>query len=87
MSEIVGSKGKVAFSSFGTEPITLTTTEGVTQFPIENPPHVQQPMIQMVVDELNGIGCSPSKGESAARTTWVIDQFLKDYRSRTASWP
>jgi predicted dehydrogenase len=84
MSEIVGSKGRVAFSSFGAEPITLTTTEGVTQFPIENPPHIQQPMIQMVVDELNGIGYSPSKGESAARTTWVMDQILKEHRSRAA---
>ena len=81
MSEIVGSQGKVAFSSFGTEPITLTTAAGVTQFPIENPPHVQQPLIQTVVDELNGSGRCPSHGESAARTTWVMDQFLKEYSS------
>ena len=80
MSEIVGSQGKVAFSSFGAEPITLTTSAGVTQFPIENPPHIQQPMIQMVVDELNGSGRCPSQGESAARTTWVMDQILKEYK-------
>ena len=84
MSEIVGSQGKVAFSSFGTEPITLTTAAGITQFPIENPPHVQQPLIQTVVDELNGSGHCPSNGESAARTTWVIDQILKEYRLRAA---
>ena len=84
MSEIVGSKGTVAFSSFNTEPITLTTSAGVTQFPIENPPHVQQPLIQLVVDELNGRGHCPSTGESAARTTWVMDQILQEYRLRAA---
>jgi predicted dehydrogenase len=84
MSEIMGSQGKVAFSSFGTEPITLTTTAGVTQFPIENPPHVQQPLIQMVVDELNGSGRCSSTGESAARTTWMMDQILQAYRLRAA---
>jgi len=59
-----GSQGKVAFSSFGTDPITLTTAAGVTQFPIENPPHVQQPLIQTVVDELNGRGAVPAMAKA-----------------------
>jgi len=82
VSEIVGSKGKISFSTFWVDPVTLTTAEGVTQFPIDNPPHVQQPLIQTVVDELNGIGHCPSTGESAARTSWVIDRILEEYRSR-----
>jgi hypothetical protein len=50
--------------------------------PIEYPQHVQQPLIQMVVDDLNGTGTCPSTGESAARTTWVMDQILADYRTQ-----
>jgi predicted dehydrogenase len=81
MNEIVGSQGKISFSTFGVDPVVLTTEEGAMHFPIGNPPHVQQPLIQSVVDELNGIGCSPSTGESAARTSWVMDRILQEYRN------
>lgn len=80
VTEIVGSLGKVAFSSFDGEPITLETAEGKEAFRIENPAHVQQPLIQTVVDELNGAGVCPSTGVTGARTTWVIDQVLRVYR-------
>jgi len=76
-TEIVGSQGKLSFSTFDAAPITLTTQEGVTQFSIDYPPHVQQPLIQTVVDELNGVGRCPSTAESAARTSWVMDQMLR----------
>jgi predicted dehydrogenase len=82
MNEIVGSEGKVRFSTFGVEPIVWETRKGAIEFPIANPPHVQQPLIQTVVDELNGTGRCPSTGVSAARTSWVMDEMLKGYRSR-----
>lgn len=78
-TEIIGTQGKVTFSSFGTEPVRLTTRAGVTEFPEPTPPHVQQPLIQTIVDELNGQGHCPSTGESAARTNWVMDQLLRGY--------
>jgi hypothetical protein len=43
---------------------------------------VQQPLIQTVVDELLGRGHCPSTGESALRTTRVIDQILAGSRGR-----
>ena len=79
-TEIVGTKGKLSFSSFDTEPIVLTTPAGVTEFAIDNPPHVHQPLTQTIVDELNGLGHCPSTGESGARTTWVMDQLLETYK-------
>ncbi len=82
VNEIVGSEGKVRFSSFGVEPVVWETSERVVEFPISNPPHVQQPLIQTVVDELLGIGHCPSTGLSAARTSWVMDQMLSKYRSQ-----
>ena len=80
LTEIVGSKGKTSFSIYGDDPVTLTTNDGVTEFSIEHPPHIQQPLIQTVVDELLGVGRCPSTGESAARTSWVMDQMLQTYR-------
>lgn len=82
-TEIVGSKGKLAFSTFGAEPVVLTTAAGVTEFSIDYPAHIQQPLIQSVVDALSGRGTCPSTGESAARTTWVMDQMLREYQQRT----
>jgi predicted dehydrogenase len=79
-NEIVGSEGMLRFSTFGTEPVVLETRGVVTEFPISNPEHVQQPLIQTVVDELLGRGRCPSTGESAARTSWVMDRLLEEYR-------
>ena len=73
---ITGTQGIITFSSFDTQPITLTTADSTTAFSIENPPHVQQPLIQTVVDAINGGTSCPSTGESAARTSWVADQLL-----------
>lgn len=77
MNEIVGSKGKLSFSTFGQEPILLVNQDGKQEFPILNPVHIQQQLIQSIVNELNGIGSSPSTGTSAARTNWVMDEILK----------
>jgi len=79
-TEITGTRGVLAFSSFDTQPITLTTADGTRAFDIENPAHVQQPLIQTVVDALNGIAPCPSTGVSAARTSWVTDQLLNTAR-------
>ncbi|WP_018604500.1 Gfo/Idh/MocA family protein [Uliginosibacterium gangwonense] len=74
--EIVGDKGRLAFATFNDFSVNLITAAGVEQFTIPNPDHVQQPLVQMVVDALLGRGECPSTGESAARTDWVIDQIL-----------
>lgn len=75
-TEIIGSKGKIVFSTFDTSPILLITEEGEQKIRIENPEHVQQPLIQTVVDELLGIGKCPSTGETGAVTNLVMDQIL-----------
>jgi predicted dehydrogenase len=78
-TEIVGSKGKIAYSTFDDRPITLTTAAEIQEFAYDYPPHIQQPLIQQVVNALNGIGSCVSLGETAGRTTWVMDQMLQDY--------
>jgi len=65
------------FSTFDDAAFSLVTAEGAQQFHIPNPAHVQQPLIQNVVDSLLGRGEALSTGESAARTDRVIDWILQ----------
>ena len=82
VNEIVGSQGKLRFSTFGNEPVQLHRVSGSEDFAIDNPLHIQQPLIQTIVDELNGIGRCPSDGDSAARTSWVMDEMLRKWRGQ-----
>lgn len=74
--EIAGTRGKVVFSTFGHAPVRLVTPDGVQEFHLDHPPHIQQPLIQLVVDDLNGVGRCPSTGVTGARTSWVMDRLL-----------
>jgi len=76
-TQVVGEKGKITYSSFDPAPVVLETALGVEQFNIARPQHVQQPLIQTVVDELRGRGKCPSTGPSAARTSRVMDWITR----------
>jgi predicted dehydrogenase len=76
-TEIVGSKGKITFATFGNSPVILETKDGIQELDLPNPVHIQQPLIQSIVDELNGKGACPSTGFSASRTNWAIDRLLR----------
>ena len=77
--EITGEKGRLSFSTFGTEPVVLNTAAGSEYFNIQHPPHIQQPLIQQIVDELHGKDRCASRGETALRTTRVMEQILRSY--------
>ncbi len=81
MNEIVGERGRILFSTSQPVPIQLVRSDAVEQFPLGDPPHVHQPLIETIVSELNGQGHCPSTGTSAARTAWVMDEILKDFRA------
>jgi predicted dehydrogenase len=93
--EFFGTRGRISIGFFATDPVKLETARGVESFDITNPPHVAQPLIQLVVDDLLGRGTCPSTGESARRTQAVMDRVLSDYYGgredafwmRPASWP
>ena len=63
--------------------ITFTGTSGTLVTPVfsddppRNPPHVHQPLVQAIVDELEGRGRCESTGESGARASWVMDRCLR----------
>jgi predicted dehydrogenase len=77
-TEIIGSAGKIVYSNFDLDlPVRLETEAGVEEFQTPTPEHVQQPLIQTVVDELQGRGRCPSTGVTAARTSRVMDQIVR----------
>ncbi|MBD3287245.1 gfo/Idh/MocA family oxidoreductase [candidate division KSB1 bacterium] len=80
--EIIGSHGKIEFSTFEKSPINVTTSEGTERYTVEWSQHVQQPLIETVVAELQGKGNCPSTGESASRTNRVIDDIFRDFRAQ-----
>ena len=77
--EIVGTRGRVGLSVFANEPVQLHTSAEIENFDLPNPRHIQQPLIQAVVDDLLGKGVCPSTGESAARTALVMDRVTQNY--------
>lgn len=77
--EIEGTEGTIGFPTFGPEPVQLCSRRGTENFDIRHPDAIQQPFIQTIVDQLEGRGRCPSTGESAARTTGVMEQVLAPY--------
>jgi predicted dehydrogenase len=77
--EIIGTTGRVGFSTFDEAPVTVERDGTVESLAIAHPAHVQQPLIQTIVDELNGTGTCPSTGLTGARTTRVMDALLETY--------
>lgn len=80
--EIVGSNGRVVFSTFDEAPVVLDNGNVVESTTIPHPTHVQQPLIQTIVDQLHGSGTSPSTGETGARTSRVMDALLASFYGR-----
>jgi predicted dehydrogenase len=84
--------GMVVTASAGSLRIPVFTDAGLVLardgteelLPFSNPPHIHQPFVQTVVDELLGRGRCESTGESAARASWVMDRCLDGYYGRRA---
>jgi predicted dehydrogenase len=76
---VTGTQGALRFSIFEAEPYTVIPASGpMREFPFTPPEHVQQPLIQTIVDDLNGAGKCPSTGETAAETNRVMDFIYRN---------
>lgn len=76
VTTIIGSEGEIEYSNFGPAPVKVNSSSlGKVEFPIENPEHIQQPLIQKIVDDLLGRDVCPSTGETAARTNLVMEKM------------
>jgi 1,5-anhydro-D-fructose reductase (1,5-anhydro-D-mannitol-forming) len=90
-NEIVGATGRITFSTFPPlsppagrppAPIRIMRGDTVEEIPIVDPPYVHQPLIQTIVDEMNGVGRCSSNGDTAARTARVIEDCLAEFNAR-----
>lgn len=71
--EIIGDKGKIAFSFFRTSDIVITTSDGIEKISLEYPQNIQQPMIDEVVKFFRGEGPNPCSLEDALVTVRMMD--------------
>jgi predicted dehydrogenase len=74
---IAGSEGTIVSPIFSDTDLVITRGGEREVLPIRNPPHVHQPLIQTIVDELRGRGRCESTGESGARASWVMERCLR----------
>lgn len=82
INEIIGNKRKITFSTFGHNPVLLTTDSGIQQWNFSALQHVHQPLVERIVADLTrDFDEVPSTGMTGARTTWVMDQLVKSFRS------
>jgi len=81
-TELIGSTGRLRFSITAPVPIRVLRGDAVEEMDVPDPEHVHQPMIQTIVDELNGVGRCASTGESGARTAKVMDEIVATCRAR-----
>jgi len=79
--EIIGDQGRIIFSTFKTVPVVLENGTGHHEYPFEKPKHVQSYLMEKIVASLRGEGDSPSTGITGARTSWVMDEMVKNYYS------
>jgi 1,5-anhydro-D-fructose reductase (1,5-anhydro-D-mannitol-forming) len=76
---LTGSEGEIQTTIFTDGDIRLRRHGVEDIFFFRNPPHVHQPLIQTAVNHLLGDGICESTGESAARTSWVMDRCLEGF--------
>lgn len=78
LTTIYGSKGQLSFTFFSNFHIELKIDgkrKKIMKF--DMPKHIQQPLIQTIVDDLQGNGTCISTGISGARTNWVMEQMCQ----------
>jgi predicted dehydrogenase len=76
---LVGSLGELSFNCFG-DPMMIqvrSAVNGNQEFSYLHEQPIQQHLVQAIVNELRGVGTSPSSGISGARATVVMEEITK----------
>jgi predicted dehydrogenase len=77
--EITGEKGRMLFSFFDLQPVVLETDEKKQIFEFDPLQHVQQPMIQKVVDYFLGHSSNPCSGDEGVKVMELLDTISHSY--------
>jgi len=76
---VVGTAGRLHVPVFHDGDLVCVTSGREQIYPVRNPPHVHQPLIQSIVDELHGRGRCESRGDNGARAAWALDRCVAGY--------
>jgi predicted dehydrogenase len=77
--EFKGTNGTISLPCFNHGNLKLWSNGEFREFTVQNPSHISQNLVQQVVNELCGGEKCVSTGKSAARTSWVLDEMVKEY--------
>ena len=81
---LTGTRGTITFPMFIDGDVLLSSEAGDRRFEVRNPPHVHQPLIQSIVDELRGSGRCDATAASGRRASAVMDRCVARYQHRSA---
>lgn len=76
---IRGSRGTVEYATFDDTPLVVRDEHGEERYEAPFPPHVHQPLIEAINEELRGGAPCRSTGVSGARSSRVLEALLADY--------
>ncbi len=77
--EIFGERGMIKTSTFSFEPIVVVNDKGRQEYENERPENVQYYLIEQIVKSLTEGGPVVSTGTTAARTSRVMDEVVREY--------
>lgn len=80
--EIIGSKGRIEYSTFDFVPVKLINEEGEKTFDYPKPEHVQMGLIEEIVGHLRGESTVVSTGVTGAETNRIMDKIVAKYYSK-----
>jgi predicted dehydrogenase len=72
---ITGSNGSICFSMFNYTPVELTVNNNTQLFPFEPLQHVQQPLIEQVVQYFLDKAANPCSGDEGAAIMGLMENF------------
>ena len=76
LCEIIGTEGQITFAFFGTTVNLKNSHDDRTEVFI-HPQHIEQPMIEMVVDYFNDLCPNPCPIDDAVLVMDIMDVFSK----------
>ncbi len=77
--EITGTEGTISFPCFDKGTVQLIKNGQLEEFTFENPENISFYLVKQVVETLWGGSPCVSTMYSAARTSWVLEEIVKDY--------
>ena len=77
-----GTRGAISFPVFIDGDVVVSGVAGERRLEVRNPPHVHQPLIQSIVDELRGRGRCDATAASGLRASAVMARCVAGYYSR-----